>query len=244
MNSPQLNKPSETKYLTLYVPRFSARTRRSFWVAVLAIGISQWITHSVFSTESLATESNQTDQNHANRLFLLDKAAMFLGDIQGFEKKVRQVAAQLQVPPEWLMTVMYAESRFDPAVFNRKGSGAVGLIQFMPVTAREMQVSAEGLSKMNALDQLNYVHRYFQTVRDRYGEYHSLTDLYLAVLYPKARGKDACFALYFRPSKAYKQNSGLDENGDGVVTVNDIDHRLYRLFPKAASIRKNREIEI
>ena len=230
---------SNSTYLTIYVPRFSRRTTRSFWIALLVVGGVMWLMRDgKVSTETIPREKAE------NTLYLMEKAAPFLPDMPRFEQRVRQIAAHLQIPPEWLMTVMYAESRFDPAIFNRKGSGAVGLIQFMPVTARELDVSTGDLSQMNAVDQLDYVHRYFQTVRERYGEYRSLTDLYLAVLYPRARGKDPCYALYFRSSKAYKQNSGLDENEDGVVTVSDIDMRMVRLFPIAAGIRKKWEIEI
>ncbi|RMG58391.1 MAG: lytic transglycosylase domain-containing protein, partial [Bacteroidetes bacterium] len=166
-------------------------------------------------------------------LYLMDRAAVHILDTAAFGRAVRQVARDLQVPPAWLMAVMYAESGFDPAVANRQGSGAVGLIQFMPATARELGTSSAALSRLTPHDQLGYVGRYLAQVQARYGPYQSLTDLYLAVLYPRARGQDPCYALYARPSRAYRQNQGLDENGDGIVTVSDIDQRLARRFPEA-----------
>ena len=66
----------------------------------------------------------------------------------------------------------------------------------------------------------------------------SLTDLYLAILYPAALGKDVCFNIFTKPSRAYRQNNGLDNNQDGVVTVNDIDQLMRRLFPTASQIDK------
>ena len=158
---------------------------------------------------------------------------MHIADSDRFEEKVKAIAAMLRVAPEWLMAIMYSESKFQSSVYNYKGSGAVGLIQFMPTTAREMNTTAEALSRLHPVDQLDYVYRYLQTVRERYGDFDSLTDLYLAVLYPKALGQDYCYTLYDSPTQAYKQNSGLDEDKDGRVTVSDIDKRMKRIFPPA-----------
>lgn len=166
-------------------------------------------------------------------LYLLDFAQPYLEEPQQFAAAVRRLADRLQVAPEWLMAVMYAESGFDPGVENHRGSGAIGLIQFMPATARELSVRPEALQQMTAIEQLGYVADYFETVQQRYGPYRDLTDLYLAVLYPKARGQSPCYRLYARPSLAYRQNAGLDENQDGIVTVHDVDRRLLRLFPQA-----------
>lgn len=166
-------------------------------------------------------------------LYLLDKASLFVRNPNAFAEKVKEISAMLGIAPEWLMAVIYSESKFDAGVENHRGSGATGLIQFMPLTASEMNVSLERLKRMNHLQQLEYVYLYLQTVRERYGDYQSLTDLYLAVLYPKARGEEYCYTLYARPSQHYKQNIGLDENKDGRVTISDVDRRLKRLYPTA-----------
>jgi len=139
----------------------------------------------------------------------------------------------LGVRAEWLMAVMYSESKFDAQVLNHRGSGATGLIQFMPATASEMNVSLQRLGRMTHLQQLEYVYMYLQTARERYGNYDSLTDLYLAILYPKARKQEYCYTLYAKPTRAYTQNRGLDENKDGRVTISDIDRRMKRLYPTA-----------
>jgi hypothetical protein len=46
---------------------------------------------------------------------------------------------------------------FSPAVPNKAGSGAVGLIQFMPSTAKGLGTSTEALKKMSAVQQLDFV---------------------------------------------------------------------------------------
>lgn len=171
----------------------------------------------------------------SERLYLIDEANTYIDDINGFELKVREVSEDLHIPAEWLMAVMYSESRLDPKAVNRKGSGAVGLIQWMPATAEEMlgTTTAE-IRKLNAAGQLDHVYTYLQRIREKYGEYESLTDLYLAILYPKARSaEESCFVMYAKPSIYYEQNAGLDENRDGRVTIADIDKRMRRLYPTA-----------
>lgn len=172
-------------------------------------------------------------------LYLWDAARLKVADPATFSRKVVEIAALLEVPPAWLMTVMYAESGFEAGVANHKGSGAVGLIQFMPGTARDLGISAPRLQQMTASQQLEYVYSYLAQVRDRYGPYQSLTDLYLAILYPKARGQDVCYTLYAKPGITYRQNAGLDENRDGRVTIRDIEMRMKRLFPEAFMAEKS-----
>ena len=168
-------------------------------------------------------------------LYLSDQAEIYVTDLAGFTDKVQQVSWRLGIPAEWLMSVMHSESRFDAVVKNYKGSGATGLIQFMPATAKDYGVTVAELGRMNHVEQLDYVFAYLDGKRRQYGEYGSLTELYLAILYPKALTDktDYCFALYMKPSKAYVQNSGLDENKDGSVTVLDIDQRMKRKYPTA-----------
>ena len=173
------------------------------------------------------------------KLYLIQEASKYIPNIKTFEKKVHTVAESLNIAPEWLMAVMYAESRFNPAVMNRRGSGAVGLIQFMVPAVKDLnnrlgtRLYMKDVRAMTATEQLTLVHAYLQMVRERYGDFESLTDLYLGILYPGALDHDYCHTLFTKPSRAYKQNAGLDENGDGLVTIGDIDKRMKRIFPTA-----------
>lgn len=166
-------------------------------------------------------------------LYLMDKAALFIPDTWSFGEKVQKIATSLEVPAEWLMAVMYTESRFNPRAKNLKGSGAVGLIQWMPATARDLGTSTEELLAMTADGQLEYMYAYLNRVKTKYGNFSSLTEFYLAILYPKAISQDYCYTLFSKPGRAYKQNAGLDENRDGRITVSDIDKRMQRIFPTA-----------
>lgn len=211
-------------------------------VVVGVVFATNVLSHTLFNPAlgGAATTSALTvmGSKPSDRLYLMDQASLFAPNPEAFEAKVRETAAQLNIPAEWLMAVMYSESKFDAGVRNFKGSGATGLIQFMPAVAAEMGVSTDQLAMMGHVGQMDYVYRYLQTVRTRYGGFGSLTDLYLGILYPKALNQDYCYTLYARPSKAFKQNSGLDENADGRVTVSDIDRRMQRLYPEAYMAQK------
>jgi len=223
--------------LTFRVPnQMKGGLKKFAWILVLVF-ITNLGTHLIFNPSALSasalSSSDIVPVSQNESLYLMEKASLFVPDPSAFENKVREIAYMLDVAPEWLMSVMYSESKFDAAVRNYKGSGATGLIQFMPAAASEMNVTVQRLGNMTHLQQLEYVYLYLQTVRERYGEFQNLTDLYLAILYPKAMGQDYCYTMYASPSKSYKQNSGLDENKDSRVTVSDIDRRMQRLYPTA-----------
>ena len=187
----------------------------------------------------LGTKDSLFYGKNTGSLYLLEEASPFIKDVHNFEYKVRRIAKKLHIPPEWLMAVMYSESRLNPDAVNLKGSGATGLIQFMPTTADDFGITIKQLKKLTPTEQLDYVYEYLHRVRIKYRPYENITDLYLAILYPRALTGDSTFVLYGTPSKAYEQNSGLDEDKDGQVSVSDIEKRLKRLFPKAFFIDKH-----
>lgn len=122
------------------------------------------------------------------------------------------------MPVDYLMAVIAFETgeTFSPSIRNMAGSGAVGLIQFMPNTARGLGTTAEALSEMTAEDQINYVYRYLRPYK---GRMKTLADVYMAVLWPAAVGKTDESALWSRASHptTYSQNAGLDVDKDGII---------------------------
>ncbi len=116
----------------------------------------------------------------------------------------------------WLMSCMAFESgeTFSPSVKNAAGSGATGLIQFMPATARGLGTTTDDLAKLTAEQQLEFVKQYFKPYAARI---KSLPDMYMAILLPKFVGQPDTSVL-FSDGIAYRQNAGLDANRDGRVT--------------------------
>lgn len=124
----------------------------------------------------------------------------------------------------WLMACMAFESgeTFSPTVKNGAGSGAIGLIQFMPSTAKALGTSVDELRSMTAVEQLEYVRQYFKPFALKI---RSLSDMYMAILLPRYIGLDDASVL-FENSIAYAQNRGLDLNRDGRVTKAEATHRV------------------
>jgi hypothetical protein len=144
-----------------------------------------------------------------------------------FQQKVEAIEQRLRMAPGSLLAVMRFETggTFDPAEKNRAGSGATGLIQFMPSTAKSLGTSTDALAKMSAEDQMEYVEKYFQPYKGKLG---TLKDAYMAVLYPKAIGKPEWYPLFSSGTKAYEQNAGLDRDKKGMVTVGDAVARVQQ----------------
>lgn len=169
-------------------------------------------------------------------LYLINHAQKYTLNIEGFGKKVVEVADGLNIPPNWLMAIMYSESKLNASATNHKGSGATGLIQFMPETLKEFGITTAQLQNLNHVEQLDFVGEYLERVKKvRKTDFETLTDLYLGVLYPKAleHKTDPDFILYSKPNPQYLNNRGLDFNQDGKVTIRDIDKRMKKLYSTA-----------
>jgi hypothetical protein len=133
-----------------------------------------------------------------------------------FKAKVIEICANLAMDPNFLMSAMAFESgeSFSPSVKNPVSS-ATGLIQFMAATAIGLGTTTAALAAMTAVDQLDFVEKYFNPFN---GRLKTIEDTYMAILFPAAIGKDNTFVLFSKPSKAYAQNAGLDADKDGNVT--------------------------
>lgn len=118
-------------------------------------------------------------------------------------KKVVEVAKNLGIDPNWLMTVMALETNetFSPAIDN--GIGYVGLIQFGKDAANDIHTTTNSLKKMSFIQQMDYVQKHLTKNKSKY---KTLTDLYLAVLYPSACGHGAERNYIVLDGEAYKKN--------------------------------------
>jgi hypothetical protein len=99
----------------------------------------------------------------------------------------------------------------------------------MPKTAEYHNTTTDALAKMTAVEQLEYVRKYFH---DYKGKLHTLEDVYMVILYPKAVGKDPDTPIFKSPSKIYKQNKGFDANKDGLITPKECSAKLHAAYEK------------
>jgi hypothetical protein len=161
--------------------------------------------------------------------------------------KITEVAAKLSVDPAWLSALIGFESNYDPQSRNLAGSGARGLIQFMPDTAQSyFKMSADQLvatypdfdSQMD-----NAVLPYFQSGMP----YPTKQSFLMQVFFPAAK--------YVSPSTTfqslYQKYFGVDwqsiynkfiQQNPGILMVADyvnyIDKRM-KSAPVVSAIKKS-----
>lgn len=141
-----------------------------------------------------------------------------------FQRKLIGVADRRGLDPGYLAAVIHFESAYNPQAIN-KHSGAVGLIQWLKNSAESVGTSHAELMQMSALDQLDYVEKWYED-RDPLKRIETPEDHYLAVFSPGNMYKPPGTVIATRPEGgcgvppkgAYCQNAGLDRNGDGIVT--------------------------
>lgn len=146
-----------------------------------------------------------------------------------FAEKVKTVSARLGISPDWLMSVMFFESRLNPKA-NNPNTGARGLIQFMPSTYAQWNLTNADFDSMTAVKQLDYVEKYFNPYK---GRLKNFTDLYLVTFFPLATGKPNNYTIEtakIKPETVARQNPGFDLNKDKKITVGEIKEKLKTHF--------------
>lgn len=139
---------------------------------------------------------------------------------QAFRVRVRQMGKNLNLNPDWLMAVMGFETgyTFDPGQPNLAGGGATGLIQFLPSTAVSLGTTTTALRRMTAVEQLDWVEKYYSHYASRIV---NLGDCYMAVLNPIAIGTADSTVMWQSTGPTapqYNANANLDVNRDGTIT--------------------------
>ncbi len=155
-----------------------------------------------------------------------------------FNTKLEKIASQLGIESSVLVAIMKHESGMNPAAVNKLGSGATGLIQFMPDTARGLGTSVEELRTMSAVDQLDYVYKYYKRLGARPGS--TLGDMYMLTFLPLYAYRDENTVVgelgggllpgtrKLTKNAIYKQNPSFDHNRDGVFTIADVKRSVEK----------------
>lgn len=171
--------------------------------------------------EDMTLEERESIQQSLNQMAAVSNTVRAdipanIREDKAFMSEVNRLAGKYKTSADAILGVMSFEtgSSFDPSKRNTV-SGATGLIQFLPSTAKALGTTTEKLAAMSRAQQMRYVEKYF----DQFNlDAPTDKDLYMAVLWPKAIGKSDDFVLFTEGTKAYEQNSGLDRNKDGKVT--------------------------
>ena len=142
-----------------------------------------------------------------------------------FTEKVNNICTELRIEANWLMFVMWFESKLNPQAVNPI-SGATGLIQFMPSTARGLGTTTAVLKRMSNVQQLDYVLAYLRPYK---GRMKTWVDVYLAVFYPRAMGNPN---FVITSDIVAKQNKIFDLNKDLDISVKEIETALRKQIPE------------
>jgi hypothetical protein len=159
-----------------------------------------------------------------------------IGRLSAAELHALALAADaIDTPVDALATVISFETggTFNPAEPNRAGSGATGLIQFMPSTAKSLGTTTDALAKMTFTEQLACVTRYFAWFR---GPLDTVEKLYCAVFWPAAIHQPDDYVIAVAGSAVFRQNAGFDTRGnrDGKITRWEICHAVRSVLAAAA----------
>lgn len=175
-------------------------------------------------------------QQQEEPLLFISKAIAQGADSLQLTETVRKICQRADIPENWLMCLVHMESKWKPSQSNLAGSGATGLIQFMPATAAANGYTTAQIKQMSITEQLPLIDKYLQGEIATHGGFYSFTDLYLAVLYPSARpylkAKEFNRIVFPRGTTMYLQNRGLDFDNSGEVTIRDISRYLRNKYPQ------------
>lgn len=137
-----------------------------------------------------------------------------------FFEGIVDIANEINCKPEDLLSVMAFESGITSTAVNSK-SGATGLIQFMGG-----QVS----TSQSEVEQLGAVKNYLKEAKSYTMSSDAPLDmstLYALVFSPGYAQKEN---WYSQGQTAYAQNSGLDVNGDGVITKSEAASKIQAKY--------------
>lgn len=166
-----------------------------------------------------------------------------------FRSALVQLASDNDLDPDKVGAVIAIESGFRANDQNRRGERALGLIQFwedyFPAIARAagMNVSWDELRTLSATEQLPLVMAYFRLHKLKAS--NSATDYLVATFLPSQIGKPAGTVLGLRGSSdllpgtklklgtIYASNPTYDTNGDGAITVGDLQDRIEGVLSAA-----------
>jgi hypothetical protein len=138
--------------------------------------------------------------------------------------KIALISNKLNIEQKHLYRLMNFECGFNHTKPN-PFSNAIGLIQFLPSTAKKLGTSTEELSQMTKLEQLDYVYKYL----NKYCKKHNIktySDLYLAVFSPYSLDKPNDFVIGKKESKLVRENPIFDLNKDGEITKQEIIKKI------------------
>jgi peptidoglycan hydrolase-like protein with peptidoglycan-binding domain len=154
-----------------------------------------------------------------------------------FNDKLNKIGQKLGIDPKDLLRIMKFETGGSMSPSQGSGtSSAVGLIQFMPQTARDLGTTSQDLARMSAVEQLDYVYKFYKMNGVQPGM--DVGDLYMLTFMPAAVNKPDDFVLGdanggnvfgLNKAKVWQQNPAFGKSqGKSYFTVGDVKSTIER----------------
>jgi soluble lytic murein transglycosylase-like protein len=146
------------------------------------------------------------------------------GDLKNdpsFLSAIEGLAEKRGISTSELYKVIQGESGFNPRAQNK--SGAAGLFQFMPDTAKELGVNSSDILSMSPKEQVELYDKYLER-----WNYNSSNRLGIMQAAPAFASRKPDAVIYSKGSAAWKQNPGWRELNDGPITVRSINSYYAR----------------
>ncbi|HEY2452095.1 MAG TPA: hypothetical protein VGI71_05675 [Scandinavium sp.] len=201
----------------------------------LKLGPSLWHMHPVMFLGALKSSNKIIWMKKFFEKFGADKTS-------AFRAKLLEVSNDLGIDPNYIMACIALETgkTFRTDIKNPKSS-ATGLIQFMKATAEELGTSTPQLRRMDHVQQMEYVKKYFQMQSRNVNvptEEWSLEDVYYSIFSPKTIKLKPNDIVYQKgDGGTYENNLYHDINKDGKITKSEIAENIrvnYKLgIPEA-----------
>lgn len=156
---------------------------------------------------------------------------------EAFGKKAKDISTFLGIHPDWLMQVMWAESKLKGDAANHQGKDkhlvAAGLLQFTEASGILKLSKVSSLAHiltMPLLSQLDLVKLYFTPYKGKMKSYY---DVYAATFFPAMIGKHDDWVLQSRTLSAdtiARQNPAVSK-GNAQITVADFKRYVVGIVP-------------
>jgi hypothetical protein len=159
-------------------------------------------------------------------LFLIDKYYN-QSEAEEFQSKVFDVCSRVKCNPDYLMAIMYFESRLRPFARNSNGSG-VGLIQFYNTQAIRLGTTTDDLEFMTGVEQMDIIEKHLS---ECVGYFSTLADTWICCYYQKMVGCN--FAASIRvPSKYREANKVFPLYDNNKIRFYEIEKALNGYFSR------------
>lgn len=152
----------------------------------------------------------------------------------------------LRVNMSWMFGMMQHESGLNEEAINKAGTDhivAYGLIQFTESGARSVGSTVADLKRLGLEFQLSMILRFYENLFKKMAPRH-FGDVKKANFMPASLGWQDDVVLFSLGSKAYRQNPSADFDGDGHVTVADLNMRVLEFIEQLKKGRGIQHVEI